>query len=130
MLADYFTKPLHGIQFKIFRDQIMNVNPDEDPNQDYRSVLNVAEGEPWTDGGWTKVGSKIKETRHVDIASDKRAAGNNVHEEVEDADVTMNINAMKIGDCECSSNGEHGCVCNRKQAKGNQRLSWEIEHID
>jgi hypothetical protein len=38
----------------------MNVNPDEDPDQGYRSVLNVAEGELWTDGGWTKIGSRLK----------------------------------------------------------------------
>ena len=63
----------------------MNVNPDEDPNQDYRSVLNVAEGEPWTDGGWTKIGSKTKEKRLINIASDERAVGNNRHEGVEDA---------------------------------------------
>ena len=50
MLANYFTKPLQGLQFKTFRNQIMSINPDEDLNQDYRSVLNVAEGELWTDG--------------------------------------------------------------------------------
>jgi hypothetical protein len=130
MLADYFTKPLQGIQFKIFRDQIMNVNPDEDPNQDCRSVLNVAEGEPWTDGGWTKIGSKNKELRHIDVASDERAVGNNGHEEVEDANRTMSVNALKMEHRECNSNGEHGCVCDRDWRRGNQRLNWEIEHID
>ncbi len=55
MLADYFTKPLQGAQLKTFRDLIMNINHAEDASQDYRSVLNVAEGEPWTDGGWTKI---------------------------------------------------------------------------
>ena len=130
MLADYFTKPLQGIQFKIFRDQIMNVNPDEDINQDYRSVLNVAEGEPWTDSGWTKIGSKTKETRRVDIASNERTVGNNGHEEIEVANGTMNINDVKTEHCKCDSDVEHECVCNRDWRKGNQRLNWEIEHID
>ena len=26
------------------------------------AVLNIAEAEPWSDGGWTKVASKFKET--------------------------------------------------------------------
>ena len=39
MLADYFTKPLQGLQFKIFRIRIMNYNPDEESNLDYRSVF-------------------------------------------------------------------------------------------
>jgi hypothetical protein len=61
MFADFFTKPLQGTPFRAFRDWIMNVNPDEHPNQDYRSVLSIAEGEPWSDGGWTKVASKTKD---------------------------------------------------------------------
>jgi hypothetical protein len=61
MIADYFTKPLQGTPFRIFRNWIMNVNPDTDPIQDYRSVLSIAEGEPWTDDGWTRVPSKTKE---------------------------------------------------------------------
>ena len=93
-------------------------------------VLNVAEGEPWTDGGWTKIGSKTKETRRVDIASNERTVGNNGHEEIEVANGTMNINDVKTEHCKCDSDVEHECVCNRDWRKGNQRLNWEIEHID
>jgi hypothetical protein len=48
MLADYFTKALQGIQFRTFRDQIMNskrisieniVDPDSVATRDHRSVL-------------------------------------------------------------------------------------------
>jgi hypothetical protein len=75
MMADYFTKPLQGIQFKTFRDLIMNVDPVESHSQDYRSVLNVAEGEPGTDGGWTKVVSKTYETRPDNVATKGRHVG-------------------------------------------------------
>jgi hypothetical protein len=60
MFADFFTKPLQGTPFRTFRDWLMNVNPDEHPSQDYRSVLSIAEGEPWPDDGWTRVPSKTK----------------------------------------------------------------------
>jgi hypothetical protein len=60
MIADFFTKPLQGTPFRTFRDWIMNYNPDDQVSQDYRSVLSIAEGVLWSDGGWTKVASKTK----------------------------------------------------------------------
>ena len=60
MLADYFTKPLQGSQFKIFRNRIMNYNPDEESNLNYRSVLEEAEAEVRTDDEWTLVQCKHK----------------------------------------------------------------------
>ena len=42
--------------------------------QNKQALLNVAEGEIWTDGGWTKVASKMNETRSGKVA-------NNVHNE-------------------------------------------------
>jgi hypothetical protein len=60
MLADYFTKPLQGSQFKTFRDRIMNHNPDSEPSLDYRSVLEKAEAEGRTGDGWTLVQCKCK----------------------------------------------------------------------
>jgi hypothetical protein len=72
---------------------------------------------------------QTKETRLINIASDERAVGNNRHEGVEDEKRIMSVNAMKLEHCECNSDGEHGCVCNRDLREGNQRLNWEIEHI-
>jgi hypothetical protein len=77
MVGDFFTKPLHGMQFIKFRDEIMNVNPTtyDDGSQDCRSVLNnitdgVTEHSDRTNGdetntGWKTVESKqdIKEKR-------------------------------------------------------------------
>jgi hypothetical protein len=57
MLADYFTKPLQGAQFKVLRDRIMNVNPsDANTHPDYRSVLKVldAKRQVTTDGRWCR----------------------------------------------------------------------------
>jgi hypothetical protein len=62
MLADYFTKPLQGTQFRTFRDRIMNITPDDQSHQ----------GEAWTDGGWTRVGSfgsRINQARHNVMAT-------------------------------------------------------------
>jgi hypothetical protein len=39
MLADFFTKPLQGIKFKVFRDQIMNIDLDSKYHSGHRSVL-------------------------------------------------------------------------------------------
>jgi hypothetical protein len=63
MIADYFTKPLQGTPFRMFRDWIMNVNLETDSIKDYRSVLSIAEGEPWSDDGWTRVPSKTKNNK-------------------------------------------------------------------
>jgi hypothetical protein len=53
MIVDYLTKPLQGSQFETFCNRIMNYNPDEDSNLDYRSVLKEAEAEVRTDNEWT-----------------------------------------------------------------------------
>ncbi|KAI2495312.1 Reverse transcriptase (RNA-dependent DNA polymerase) [Fragilaria crotonensis] len=77
MVGDFFTKPLQGMQFIKFRDEIMNVNPTthDDGSQDCRSVLNnVIDGMTGhsertngdeTNTGWRTVESKqdIKEKR-------------------------------------------------------------------
>ena len=63
MLADFFTKPLQGTQFRLFRDQIMNITPHDGPHEDYRSVLEIAESKPRTDDGWTMVQTKNKQVR-------------------------------------------------------------------
>ena len=137
MLADYFTKPLQGQQFKTFRDRIMNINPDERASQDYRSVLNIAKGEPWTDGGWTKIQPKIQtgsktettETRCDEVASGERRIQSNGHDETIDGAGVANINVMKTDHCMIHGDNEHGCMCDR-QRNGNQRVSWRIEQID
>jgi hypothetical protein len=51
MVADFFTKPLQGIQFQTFRDIIMNINSADSTHQNYRSVLEVAEDEQRKDQG-------------------------------------------------------------------------------
>ena len=92
-------------------------------------MLDVAEGEPWTDGGWTKIGScgKRLEIQYTNKgATHVRPVSNNGHDETIEGDRIKVINAMKTNHCVT----EHLCVCHRKQQKGNQRLSWEIEHID
>ena len=121
MLADYFTKPLQGTQFRIFRDWIMNVNPDEGPNQDYRSVLNIAEGEPWSDGGWTKAASKTKETKS---ATGKQTIGISSYDDEQ-------CSAMKVKHYNGDEKGDHLLsTSDRKQRGQKQQFSWEIEQID
>jgi hypothetical protein len=65
MVADYFSKPLQGAQFKKFRDQIMNSNPATTSPPDCRSVLEKLDQENEqestdgvSDGGWTLVHRK------------------------------------------------------------------------
>ena len=84
-------------------------------------LLNVAEGEPWTDGAWTKVAHKIHE---------KRSFVNNGYDETIDGDGIGIINTMNTDHCEHDSVNEHGRMCYREWRKENQRLDWEIEHID
>ena len=96
-----------------------------------RMLLNVAEGEPWTDGGWTKIGSnKTKEMSDADIASVERSIGNNGHMDNIKGNHDVIMNTMKMEHCECTSDNEHGYVCDREWRKNNQRLSWVIGHID
>ncbi len=71
MLADYFTKPLQGTDFRKFRDRIMNINPSTTRHQDCRSVLGKNDNlqdpqdvgtnvEHCADDGWTVVQGKTK----------------------------------------------------------------------
>jgi hypothetical protein len=46
MVADYFTKPLQGVLFYKFRDQIMGVVPMDTITGDHRSVLDVESDDP------------------------------------------------------------------------------------
>ena len=92
------------------------------------SLLNVAEGQPWTDGGWTKVGSKMNETRSGKVANNERQVTINGYQTMMAKDAIVTLNDMKINDRGREDDGEHGNMCYRKEQ--NQRLSWEIEHID
>jgi hypothetical protein len=61
MIADFFTKPLQGSQFKKFRDQIMNIQEDAPATtsaRDHRSVLDQSDSNVHTTDGWTMVHSK------------------------------------------------------------------------
>jgi hypothetical protein len=106
----------------------MNINPGEDPNQDYRSVLNVVEAELWTDGGWTKVAHKMKKPRHDKMATVKRSVGNNGYDETIAEDGIGGINAMKTDHYNINSDGERGRVHDREWREENQQLDHEIEH--
>jgi hypothetical protein len=46
MVADYFTKPLQGVLFYKFHDQIMGVVPMDTNTGDHRSVLDVESDDP------------------------------------------------------------------------------------
>ncbi len=54
MVADFFTKPLQGAQFRLLRDYILNIPHKDGPasiqSQDHRSVLNEIEQDPVTSG--------------------------------------------------------------------------------
>jgi hypothetical protein len=49
MIANFFTKPLQGVDFQKFRNFIMNYYPTTNSLSDHRSVLGNE------DGDWTKV---------------------------------------------------------------------------
>ena len=93
-------------------------------------VLNIVEGEPWTDGGWTKIQSKTKEMWHVKVATGDPSIVNNGHEEIVSNDGIVNINAMKIHHCKCDGDSERGNMCDREWRKKNQQLKCEIGYID
>ena len=59
MVADFFTKPLHGVLFQKFRNEIMNVDPATVSFQDHRSVLGNMDIQD-TDDEWIKVQGKKK----------------------------------------------------------------------
>ena len=69
MIADYFTKPLQGTQFKRFRDFIMNVDPvPETLGTNRRSVLEQSEQHPGpqaTDDGQDQKDTKDSQTGHT-----------------------------------------------------------------
>jgi hypothetical protein len=92
-------------------------------------LLNVADGEPWTDGGWTKVAPKKQVTRPNNVATIKRSDRNNGHDVVVDRKRGGDMYAMKTNLCNCNSEGEHGYMCDRECQK-DQQLEWKIEHID
>jgi hypothetical protein len=99
MLADVFTKPLHGGLFKTFRNQIMNYNPVADSGQDYRSVLSLVESEPRTDDGWTKVERKTKRSKNTNGLLDSRKPyTNEVQSKMVRFDNTETHTKMRIGD--------------------------------
>ena len=96
-------------------------------------LLNVTEGEAWTDGGWTRVGSygsRINQARHNVMATVERSTKSNVHEQGIDLLVNDVGNAMKVEHCRCIVRSDHGRMCDRDSRKENERLNWEMEAID
>ena len=98
-------------------------------------MLNVAEGEPWTDGGWTMVGSKTgsgsKTNQDMAIPTNgpigiKRAINVNGPEDC----METNGNAMNTCECRCGVDNEHGCVCDCNQREETERSRWNNEYID
>jgi hypothetical protein len=82
MLADYFTKPLQGLAFQVFRDSIMNIEGDPalQSIRDHRSVLgkdnvskaNVGQAEP-TNMATTNVGqaepTNMATSKYADVTN-------------------------------------------------------------
>jgi hypothetical protein len=92
--------------------------------------LEVADGELWTDDEWTEIASTTKRNRHVGMANEKRSIGINKHEGTAMHETVKDGNAMDTEHCKCDGNSECGSMCDREYRKSNQRLRWEIEHID
>jgi hypothetical protein len=67
MVADFFTKPLQGAQFKKFRDFIMNVDHSTTSQQDHRSVLSKEMSPEHTDGTKTDGNEPTAETTNPDM---------------------------------------------------------------
>ena len=89
-------------------------------------MLNIAKGEPWTDGGWIKIQPKIQkigsktettETRCDEVASDERRIQSNGHDETIDEAGIANINTMKKDHCMIHGDSEHGRVHVRSPAE-------------
>ena len=135
MLADYFTKPLQGAQFKAFRDRIMNTNPRDAVGEDYRSVLNIVEGEHTTDGGWKRVQVKPRRARTsaIDVGMGEgnleRSSERSTRINRPDGSTTADPNAAKVKDCMCDSTWERCRMCDRGKME-KQRSNWDIEYID
>jgi hypothetical protein len=112
MLADFFTKPLQGSLFQTMRDRVMNYNPDDKYNQDYRSVLKDAEREERPDDGWIKVnpksnqGSKI----HARTACAQGEQKPNLSSPHLLSQSTFGVNKANNGD-QCTMNTIHGNRC-------------------
>ena len=82
-------------------------------------VLNIAEAEPWSDGGWTKVASKFKETP---LATNRQATESpHDNEQCED---------MKVNHHNGNVKGDRMCKSDRNGRGQKQRFSWGIEQID
>ena len=97
-------------------------------------MLDVAEAEPRTDGGWTKVGSKTEsgsKTRKdmASITVGPSGIKRSINMLAMNNDVAALSNAMNKIDWKKGSDNEHGYVCD-SQREGKQRLRWDIEHID
>ena len=93
-------------------------------------LLNVADGELWTDVGWTKIESTTKHDRNVGTANEKRSIGIKNYEGTAMHGTARNGNVMDTEHCKYGGNGECGPMCDREHRKLNQRLKEEIEHID
>ena len=89
----------------------------------------MAAGEPWTDGGWTKVVPTTQVTRSNNVAKIERSIRSNGNDDMVDRNGRDVVNAMKTIQCNYGSDGEHGYMCDR-ECRRNQRLEWRIEHID
>ena len=74
-------------------------------------MLNVAEGELWTDGGRTRVTHKTQRSRSDEVATEKRPVGNSEYDETIDGDGIRDVNAMKTNHCHYNGDNEHGYMC-------------------
>jgi hypothetical protein len=130
MLADFFTKPLQGSQFKVLRDRIMNVNPATTLCQDYRSVLCVAEAEPRTDVEWTTVVTKKRKVRFPHCMKSTTNFGLNNGKAV--TSLTSNYgpkegNGTMVNELVHMREREPDRRTDREWRKENVRLEWNID---
>ena len=93
-------------------------------------LLNVADGELWTDDEWTEIAYTTKRNRHIGMVNEKRSIGINKHEGTAMYGTVKDGNVMDTEHCRCDGNSECESMCDREDRKSNQRLRWEIEHID
>lgn len=121
MLADYFTKPLQGSQFKVFRNLIMNANPPDDNHADYRSVLKSVEDEQRTGDEWTMVQRKTA-----------RQGSTNTFKSPIDGSQTIKTGSTSI--LKSPTHGRERKVDRartmREYGVSRPRLSWSIDELD